>query len=604
MLVGLFFVCCVCFAKDGQTSRATVEAKKTTDVLGSKLMARAQNWEEVSTVLGFWGSSLGQFKGKRRYVTKQTDGAGHLSDSARELLNDWQAWTPWVSQDIKAKISQEAAESVLEYAKALSTAAESGDSKPPYFGDAGRKYLLSLAAQSLDPSAQSWMDNPEAKVIGKGHEVPVKGLPGNPSFFPVSEEDFLDCLSFRMTPLKAFWDEVFEPSHEQNWREVWESIMYKWLAVCGLGNKNLGQMVTLGLQRYTGVGWEGRRSSEKPAFFSVKDVTGVRGYKLFTHALQSLNRRFEIHPIKISDFIGDDRPMSLRLTFWFCMLHRLNTYMEKVQLVRSASFDREKLWSVIQALLAQRLLAGEEKLLPAAEVFAFFDVNKEYSNGLLTRVGGMDGVEDSFLEKDRAFFALQDQHSRKKGPCGSVVSKEEIQGVLVEAALEEVMLACDAVFDAVSVTDESAGGCAHIRNAFNAIAKKLDPRKNSVEARLQHALCMLHFAFSNYGPSLMNKEGTLKCALAQDVDRMAWISVERETFLRDLKEQLARRCHCEYKEIEKRADAALIKLIPEILESFPDVDGSASSVRVVPMPAKKRVRRWRQGTIVKAKVKK
>ncbi len=610
MFICCLFICLICGAQGGTIARAVQEAGKTADLLIEKLISRAQNWEEAADVLGCWPEVCGRFYGKREYLTKRSLGpdVSRLSENARELLNDWQAWTPWVCKDLSGKIALKSAEVMIEYAEKLRSAAEDGAVEPPYFKDCGQTYLLCLASPSLDPFVKegyeinNWLHDPNTLVAGKGGEVPVKGLPGNPSFFPISEEDFLDCLDFRMTPLKIFWDDVFEPTDEQNWRAVWDSVLYKWLAVCGQKNQILETVVTSGLQHYIGVGAEGRRDSYDPSFFSQKDIKEMTEYNIFIYALQSLNRRFEIHPIPVADFLLADRSMILRFAFWFCSLHRLNAYIDQQVRGRDALYDRKQSWSLMQLLLAQRLLAGEKCLLSAAEMFAFFDVKNELSDGLFTRISATSGEDSAFLEKDRAFFALQDKRGRKKSPSGLVLTEEEIQGVLVEAALEEVMLACDDIFEKLSLTDERKEGYGYIRKAFDAVTEKLNPIKNSVGARLQYALRMLYFAYSNYGPALISQEGKLKCMLQKGVGLQEWTSGARAAFLMDLKKQLAKQCHCEYTEIKKLADAALTKLIPEILKSFPVVDEQKRSVRFAPMPVKK-MEDFLHDTVIKVKVK-
>ncbi len=614
----LLFICFVFEAQGGTIARAVEESGKMADPLMEKLISRTQSWEEAVNILEIWREVVAQFDGKRRYLTEDSPGyaVSRLSERERELLNDWQAWTPWVSKDINKEVYAVAVGAMLDYASRLSYVAEreddsdsGSDVERPSFSNYGQKYLLALASSSLDSweghdkyLIDTWLHDPNTLVVGESREVPVKGLPGNPSFFPISEEDFLDCLDFRMTPLKIFWDDVFEPTDEQDWREVWDTVLYKWLAVCGQKNQSLENVLTSGLQRYIGVGEKGRRDPDELSVFSQKDIKGLMEYNLFTYAVQSLNRRFDIRPIQLSDFLGADRSMSLRFVFWFCMLHRFNAWMEKKKHTQTKPLDREKIWPVIQALLAQRLLAGKQLLLPAAEIFAFFNVNQEVRNVLFNRTSGMSFWEDSFLVQDRGFFALQDHGSREKSPSGLALTDDEIRGVLIEAALEEVMFACDDIFDKVSLTDEPKSGCLHMRNAFDAVKNDRDPIKNNAEARLQYALSMLYFAFS-HGPSSVGDKHSLKCNLPQDTSRKEWASGARTAFLVDLKNQIARLCQSSYSKITTRADSALTKLIPEILQSFPVMDERKRSVRLAPMPVKK-VEEWECGTVIKVNVEK
>ncbi len=554
----------------------------------------AHNKDSRKRVLKFLSENIKVFKGGRKVVSLTTSGAEGCLPEDIHLINLWQTWMPWIRPDI----DEGALESASESMKACYAQIEAE-------GDRGKlnsmlEYALALGAQDLHPK-QPFSAELLAKLLKKekiGPQVQplfVKGVFETPSSFFVSENDCQDLLGFIYSPLQHLWLKhlatysVMNQANVSSWqmpRVVWEMLLYRSVLHCGAegyeAEKDLEQRIKVYLTDCGGLyNFESNSTTDK-----FRDEARVLSKTRDLIALLRFAQGFyqNVQPVPTQG-VEHNRALWIRVVGWFSMLHRVT--WRNNSLVGGLKWSQDDYWRVMQVLLSQRLLAGSEVVKPFAEIFASceswisFNIYKDLFPVFVNKFG-LEEKRAIRVESDLDFLAMSCVvvNQEKEGffnmgmKCKAQLQEKEVKALFVEAALEEVMLACDALAEEYQDNKTLPSGARMVISGvwrhFHK-ARHLSDIQGMSSPRLVCALQMLLHAMGNrwdFDDFLSSAPLPKLAILEKTFSSQQWRDQYRAEFLAELKSYMSDFMKIDYSEIQQRADQALAKILPQILSNF------------------------------------
>ncbi len=539
----------------------------------------AKDQKSVDAVVRFLADNMALFKGGRRIVTKASQGAGGLSDEEVRLINRWQTWMPAVRPDIGEGAFEAASDALREFqyhVKAPEDQREQGRLAMPGI----LKYMFALVGQDLWPGAKRLYTS-EVDIMASGGRlggspglVPLTPPLDIPDAFLASNNDFDDLLHFIYHPLQDMWNHLTDPPAKAIPRGLFEVLMYH----CSLnvGQKNYGAQNLAGMmRRYLKNDLSLTYFREGETYISAEHESLNQTADAVWNGVQHIHQLYAVHPVP-TEGVKTNRSLWIRLVDWFSMLHRLTMVVEtKRQDNVKLPWSDKEVWSAMRWLLSQRLLAGEQVLKPVAEMLAASggsEVAHEIYKDILYYSGGGRRDDAICLINDLQGYALFLVESRPWEATYAAVKNlfklenEQVQALFVEAALEEIMLACD---DLVAADDGSPEGPAgYIAVAFSRSSEKRVESDGKYVRRLRYALHMLSTALNSQGLDLLKKFETPISVLNKEYPAAAWGREYRQKFLEEMRAIIAVEMKMGYEEMRALTDQALAKILPHILANF------------------------------------
>ncbi len=556
--------------------------------------AALRNKESAQRVLKFLAQNLDFLRGGRQVVDASTPGAEDLLPEEIRLINRWQAWTPWIRLDLYegcftyACAQMQRCVETLEGLESVKTARVIWDMKG--MGE----YMTALVCQDLLPY------NPEASHVEDALEDTLDGLIRGANFgkraqpllyesamkipgaFLASQDDHQNLLYFIYKPLIGPWVACRDRHEQQIPSALFDMLVYRSVLNAGEEGYDCNMIVLTELKKYLKVNGSPVTFRDKKQSHSGKSEAMIKAASAVNAEMSHVCNLYEVRAIP-KENLQESRALWIRLVDWFSMLHRLSM-MAQTRSDPSAAEERhwssEEVWRVMQALLSQRLLAGDEILKPVAEILDVCkaDIPLKIYQDLLYFDGayGQGSEHEVCIESDLEALALHKIHVTPYKPAHYTGLKKafdlkpsQVQALFVEAAVEEVVLACDAVSD---IYDRRRSGFSQgvIQDAFKQYAVKKIPDDAEVKGRqrLLFALQMLSNALNRLGLDAFVK---IDCPeVLQETAKSAteWRDEKREIFVDQLKQKVSAYMKVDYSEIQKWTNQALAKILPHIVTNF------------------------------------
>ncbi len=545
-------------------------------------------------VLTFLSENLSLFKGGRKIVSASTPGAESLKEEEVALINRWQTWTPWVRPDIL--------KSAFDYATAMMRVCLK-EAEVPSLADLEyadleglSEYVFALAAQDFLPDKNWNKELLEGGIIGlqdkgyskKARHLTLQGDIKIPNSFLISQADYNDLLNFIYEPLRAMWWE-HSSSGSLQLRLLSEMLIYRCALKVGEKDYDCERDVHASMKHYlqNDLSWASQSTASGDRIGSSHSMVKSCAESI-SAGMKHLQNLCDIHAIPTQG-VEKHRALWIRFVDWLSMLHRLSVFATKNTADRHAPnfWKQQEIWKAMRALLSQRLLAGPQVIKPMAEVLteSCSDFPIKIYKALLYNTGTTwhgDSETAPTLQSDLEALACHSVHAMGDVLSASPSSlkilfslqKGQIQALFTEAALEEVMLACDAVMDFCD--DEKneirpRDAVRLIETAFKEYTNYKDLPDKSLSfpgKRLHYALQMLSNALSQSDLDDLDEIPVPDAVKGQSYMPQEWREKYRKEFAVGLKKFISQYKKMEYAQIERHADEALAKILPHILSTF------------------------------------